>query len=146
MTMALALRAAAAGDSVALLEWTETLRSMASASVSGADRSLRLVSGVATASRGGFRDALDGTAADLAYDSAGLAEHPFLRSALYLKRGDWYAELGMRDSAVASWLWHENTDLEGTVPPHLVQAGEVDGALGPYARARSAQKSAEAPR
>ena len=40
----------------------------------------------------------------------------------------------MPDSARAYWRWHENTDLEGTVPPELVQAGEVDGALGPHAR------------
>jgi hypothetical protein len=140
---ALALRAAADGDSAAAVEWTERLTSMASASVPGAGRSRRLMSGISSASRGRYRDALAGTAADLAYDSAGLADHPFLRSALYLKRGDWYVGLGMRDSAVASWLWHENTDLEGTVPPHLVQAGEVDGALGPYARARTEYLKAE---
>ena len=39
----------------------------------------------------------------------------------------------MPDSAISSWLWHQNTDLEGAVPPELVQAGEVDGALGPHA-------------
>lgn len=74
------------------------------------------------------------TGADVAYDSVGLVDHPFLRSALYLKRGDWYLRLDMPDSARASWLWHQNTDLEGTVAPELVQAGEVDGAFGPHAR------------
>ena len=106
--------------------------------LTGADRPYRLTSALTYASRGDYRDALDRTGQDLAYDSAGLADRPFLRSALYLKRGEWYAELGMRDSAVASWLWHQNTDLEGTVPPELVQAGEVDGALGPYAESRIA--------
>jgi hypothetical protein len=68
---------------------------------------------------------------------------PFLRSALYLKRGEWYRELNMPDSAIATWVWHENTDLEGMVPPHLVQAGEVDGALGVHARLRIMQSLSE---
>ena len=86
----------------------------------------------------------DLTAEDLAYDSIGLAERPFLRSALYLSRGEWYRALGMPDSAIASWLWHQNTDLEGTVLPELVQAGEVDGALGPFADRRIAAVRATA--
>jgi hypothetical protein len=103
------------------------------------------VSALAEASRDRYRIALDRTAEDLAYDSAGLADRPFLRSALYLKRGEWYEELGMPDSAVSSWLWHQNTDLEGTVPPELIQAGEVDGALGPHADRRIAGAGAARP-
>jgi hypothetical protein len=103
------------------------------------------VSALVEASRGEYRIALDRTAEDLAYDSAGLADRPFLRSALYLKRGEWYEELGMPDSAVSSWLWHQNTDLEGTVPPELIQAGEVDGALGPHADRRIAGAGAARP-
>jgi hypothetical protein len=89
------------------------------------------------ASRSDWREALDVTAADVAYDSVGLAERPFLRSALHLKRGEWYRELGMPDSARAAWIWYQNTDIEGEagVGPELVQAGEVDGALGPHAEA-----------
>jgi hypothetical protein len=49
----------------------------------------------------------------------------------------------MPDSAKASWLWHENTDLEGTVSPELVQAGEVDGAFGPHARRLSEELNME---
>ena len=120
-------------DAAARGTWVARLDSLGSGMLTGADRPYRLTSALTYASRGDYRNALDGTGQDLAYDSAGLAGRPFLRSALYLKRGEWYAELGMRDSAIASWLWHENTDLEGTVPAELVQAGEVDGALGPYA-------------
>ena len=114
-------------------EWLNRLESLGQESGAGEARPHRLVSALADASRGEYRIALDRTAEDLAYDSVGLADRPFLRSALYLKRGEWYEELGMPDSAISSWLWHQNTDLEGAVPPELVQAGEVDGALGPHA-------------
>jgi hypothetical protein len=117
-------------------EWLNRLESLGQESGAGEARPHRLVSALADASRGEYRIALDRTAEDLAYDSVGLADRPFLRSALYLKRGEWYEELGMPDSAISSWLWHQNTDLEGAVPPELVQAGEVDGALGPYADRR----------
>jgi hypothetical protein len=73
-----------------------------------------------------------------------LADRPFTRSALYLERGAWYREIGMPDSAVASWLWHENTDIEGTIPPYLVQAAEVDGALGVHARLRIIETTPDA--
>ena len=133
---ALALLADRLGDNGARDGWIDQLDSMASITGAAALRPARLISAVALASRGRYREALDLTGEDLAYDSAGLADRPFLRSALYLKRGEWYQGLGMQDSAIASWLWHENTDLEGTagVPPQLLQAGEVDGALGSHAR------------
>ncbi len=130
---ALALLSERREDAAARGTWVVRLDSLGSGMLTGADRPYRLTSALTYASRGDYRNALDRTGQDLAYDSAGLADRPFLRSALYLKRGEWYAELGMRDSAIASWRWHQNTDLEGTVPAELVQAGEVDGALGPYA-------------
>ena len=135
---ALALLADRRGNRAVRDEWLNRLESLGQEFGAGEARPHRLVSAVADASRGDYRIALDRTAEDLAYDSAGLADRPFLRSALYLKRGEWYEELGMPDSAIAAWLWHQNTDLEGTVSPELVQAGEVDGALGPYADRRIA--------
>ena len=135
---ALALLSDRREDAAGRGTWVARLDSLGSGMLSGADRPYRLTSALADASRGDYRNALNRTGQDLAYDSTGLADRPFLRSALYLKRGEWYAELGMRDSAIASWLWHQNTDLEGTVPPELIQAGEVDGALGPYADRRIA--------
>lgn len=142
---ALALLADRQGNERVRDEWVARLDSLAAVPGSGTGRPLRFVSALGPASRGEYREALDRTAPDMAYDSAGLATRPFLRSALYLKRGEWYRELGMPDSAIASWLWHENTDLEGMVPPELVQAGEVDGALGASARLRTAETRAGYP-
>ena len=130
---ALALLADRRGEEDVRAGWVARLDSLGQATSAGPARQYRLASALGSASRGAFREALDSTAADLAYDSAGLADRPFLRTALYLKRGEWYRDLDMPDSAKASWLWHENTDLEGTVSPELVQAGEVDGAFGPHA-------------
>jgi hypothetical protein len=142
---ALGLLADRRGDATDRQEWAARLESMASGGQEGAARSSRFLAALASASDGRYREALNGTAVDLAYDSAGIADQPFLRSALYLKRGEWYRELGMPDSAIASWLWHENTDLEGTIPGHQVQAGEVDGALGPHALGRIARIEADRP-
>ena len=136
--LALALLADQRGDQSGRFAWAARLDSMAAEpGGSGADRPSRLAEALLEASRGGWREALNLTAADLAYDSVGLAERPFLRSALHLKRGEWYGELGMPDSARAAWVWYQNTDIEGEagVAPELVQAGEVDGALGPHAEA-----------
>ena len=140
---ALALLADRRGDKNARDGWVYQLDSMRSRARAATLRPARLISAVALASRGRYREALDLTAEDMAYDSAGLADRPFLRSALYLKRRDWYQGLGMQDSANASWLWHQNTDLEGTagVPPQLIQAGEVDGALGHAVRRSTATDS-----
>jgi tetratricopeptide (TPR) repeat protein len=139
---ALALLAMRRGDVEVRDLWTDRLAALGPAPTPS--RPIRLVSALADAERGDYRAALDLTAEDLAYDSIGLAERPFLRSALYLSRGEWYRALGMPDSAIASWLWHQNTDLEGTVLPELVQAGEVDGALGPFADRRTAAVRATA--
>ena len=143
---ALALGADRRGDEPARRAWAARLDSLQPPVVrAGAQRTGRLLAALASASSGGYREALEGTAVDLAYDSAGIADRPFLRSALYLKRGEWYRELGMPDSAIASWLWYENTDLEGTIPPHQVQAGEVDGALGFVVRGRITRAAAGSP-
>lgn len=131
---ALALLSQRRGDARAGQAWTDSVTRLEPREISGRLTSLLEANGLAAERR--FREALDATAGGLEYDSAGLAARPFYRSALYLLRGSWYRDLGQPDSAVASWMWHENTDLEGTVSPQLVQAGEVDGALGVHARAR----------
>jgi tetratricopeptide (TPR) repeat protein len=142
-TTALALLADRRRDEDARDVWVARLDSLGPGAISVTRRPYRLASSLAWAARGDYREALNRTAGDLAYDSVGLADRPFLRSALYLKRGEWYRDLDMPDSAMASWLWHENTDLEGTVPPELVQAGEVDGACGPHARRLRAELQIE---
>ena len=140
---ALAVLADRRGDPDLRDTWSVRLDSLRPGMREMAARPSRFLAALSSAADGDYRAALDVTADDLSYDSAGLAERPFLRSALYLKRGEWYRELGMPDSAIASWLWHENTDLEGTVAPQLVQAGEVDGALGVHARLRIVQSLSE---
>ncbi len=144
---ALALLADRRGDEGLRDAWANRLESLGLEEGGGTARPYRLASALGSAARGDYRGALDSTAEDyLAYDSVGLADRPFLRSALHLKRGEWYRALGMRDSAIASWLWHQNTDLEGMIPPPLIQAGEVDAALGPYAARKTiGASSAEGP-
>jgi hypothetical protein len=96
-----------------------------------------------------WRDAIAQSRPLIVYDSVGNLQRPFGRAALYLDRGDWFAELARRetnsalaDSALATWIWHLNTDLEGT-PRREVQAGEIDAVLGTHARVRIARLAAE---
>jgi tRNA A-37 threonylcarbamoyl transferase component Bud32 len=62
----------------------------------------------------------------------------FAGAAFHLLRGDWNAALGRRARADAEWLWYEATDVEGW-PQGLAQAGEVDAALGVFARLKRAR-------
>jgi tRNA A-37 threonylcarbamoyl transferase component Bud32 len=62
----------------------------------------------------------------------------FAGAAFHLLRGDWNAALGRRAQADAEWLWYEATDVEGW-PEGLAQAGEIDAALGVYARLKRAR-------
>lgn len=54
-------------------------------------------------------------------------------AAFHLLRGEWLAAMGQRARADREWLWYEASDVEGW-PQGLAQAGEVDAALGVYAR------------
>jgi tetratricopeptide (TPR) repeat protein/tRNA A-37 threonylcarbamoyl transferase component Bud32 len=62
----------------------------------------------------------------------------FAGAAFHLLRGDWNAALGWRAQADAEWLWYEATDVEGW-PEGLAQAGEIDAALGVFARLKRAR-------
>jgi tetratricopeptide (TPR) repeat protein len=87
------------------------------------------------AAAGRYDAALEISAPALAFDSAGAAPDPFLRSALHLKRGEWFQATQRPDLADRSWIWYEALDLVGW--PHAeAQAGEVDWALGPWTRWR----------
>jgi hypothetical protein len=96
---------------------------------------------------------LDAQARGLAGDFAGAiaradvarvpfeAAHPadgFAGAAFHLLRGEWFAALGQRSRADAEWLWYEATDVEGW-PEGLAQAGEIDAALGVFARLKRAR-------
>jgi len=59
---------------------------------------------------------------------------PFVRAALHLLRGKWFARLARRDQADRSWLWYEALDIDGLPSVELPQAGEIDWAFSAYAR------------
>ena len=58
---------------------------------------------------------------------------PVARAAFHLQRGAWLASAGDSRGAEREWLWSESSDIEGW-PQGRVQAGEIDGMLGVYAR------------
>jgi tetratricopeptide (TPR) repeat protein len=58
---------------------------------------------------------------------------PFARAVFHLERGRWLRESGQPDDADREWRWYESSDVAGW-PEGLMQAGEVDGMLGVYAR------------
>jgi tRNA A-37 threonylcarbamoyl transferase component Bud32 len=62
----------------------------------------------------------------------------FAGAAFHLLRGDWNATLGRRAQADAEWVWYQATDVEGW-PQGLLQPGELDAALGVYARLKRAR-------
>jgi len=126
---ALALDALTRDDTVRAAPWVNRVASGAAAG-SPLDLMLRAM-GEAAAGR--LDSALELSEPALAYDSAGRAGDPFFRAALHLKRGDWYAASNQPASADAAWLWYENLDVVGW-PSTVAQAGEVDWALGSYAR------------
>ena len=96
-----------------------------------------LLAGLEERARGDYAAALAVTAPALAYDSAGRAGDPFLRSALHLLRGEWLVAAGRPDDADRAWLWYENTDAVGW-PSAEAEAVEVDWVMGPHAGARRA--------
>jgi hypothetical protein len=142
---ALALSALAAGDTVAWSQWTDSLQSLPAEADAG--RLERLLAASGLAAEGRYEEALERTEDDyLSYDAEDRGARPFARSALHLKRGEWFERLAeVRPGrlaaeanlarAVGSWLWYENTDV-AVAGPHLVQATEVDAALGVHARVR----------
>ncbi len=125
---ALALDAFARGDSAAGRWWSREVRTTV-----GGERLVPLLDGLDHAAGGRWEAALHASEPALAWDSAGYAPDPFLRSALHLLRGDWLTRLGRTAEADRSWLWYENVDVI-TWPNAEVQPAEVDWALAGYAR------------
>jgi hypothetical protein len=58
----------------------------------------------------------------------------FARALLHLKRGEWYTRLGDGAAADGEWRWYEAVDINGFPVTEPAQAGEVDWALGTFAR------------
>ena len=80
---------------------------------------------------GDVAGALDATETLVPYVDERVSE-PFMRSTLYLKRGEWKRQLKPRD-VPWDWSWHLNADLRGW-PVGLAQPGEIDWVFGTYAR------------
>lgn len=112
----------------------------------------RLLAALDASARGDVRVALGSSAALLGHDhlgepllpspTPGLGD-PFARALFHLRRGEWLAAQGDEEAADAEWQWYENQDLVGwpsqeTQPGGVdeAQPGEVDMALGTYARWR----------
>ena len=127
---ALALDALTRGDSLEAASWRP--RAAADARLGP------LLDGAAEALAGRWQAALAASEPALAFDSAGRVPDPFHRAALHLLRGEWLERLDQPNEADRAWLWYENLDVIGW-PSAEAQAGEVDWALGTWARARRAR-------
>lgn len=127
---ALALAHLAEGDTVEARRWTERL-------APGTPLRALLEAGQAAA-RGDLALALARS------DSARLAfqvtrpPDAFAGAVFHLLRGEWLAASGDRARADGEWLWYEASDVEGW-PQGAAQAGEVDAALGVFARLKRAR-------
>jgi tetratricopeptide (TPR) repeat protein len=126
--------------------WALAVHAYARGDVAGAQRRLRAIrargdpasadlllflEALQRAAEGDVAGALDATATLVPYVSERGSE-PFLRSAVYLTRGEWKRMIDPR-AVPFEWLWHLNADLRGW-PVGLAQAGEIDWAFGTYAR------------
>ena len=88
---------------------------------------------IAAARQRRFADAMAVSDSLVPRVAAGVPEvpDPFYRTVLHLQRGAWRRQLGAAPDR--DWIWYQNTDIAGW-PGGLQQAGEVDWAVGPYAR------------
>jgi tRNA A-37 threonylcarbamoyl transferase component Bud32 len=134
---ALAFHALAAGDTVGGREWRVRL----SADSSRASRPLSVLLEAESQARAGNPDsALALSSPLLDYSLLRRTADPFFRSALYLRRGEWWQAMAQPDSAERAWLWGENMDildwLDGPAEP--VEVDWVIGVFASYHRALGA--------
>ncbi len=125
---ALALGALASGDTADAARWRNRL------ATGGRARDLERFLGAMLAAAGsGWQAALATSDSLSAAMNATTPPDPFARSAFHLERGRWLSQSGQPGGADREWLWYESSDVEGW-PQGEMQAGEVDGMLGVYAR------------
>ncbi len=129
--------------------WAAVVGSPGTDSVGG--RLALVLAAARRAAQGDLDSALRISEPVLAYDSAADLEAPFARAALHLLRADWQARTNRPAAALASLTWQENSDFEGApgavaYASPLVQAGEVDWALGTVGRLLGAEAALEADR
>lgn len=127
-TWALALGALAAGDTAEAARWRNRLGPGGQAPDLG-----RFLGAMLAAAGGRWQAALATSDSLSAAMNATNPPDPFARSAFHLERGRWLSESGQPGGADREWLWYESSDIEGW-PQGVMQAGEVDGMLGVYAR------------
>lgn len=127
---ALALAGLAARDTAEARRWTERLPT---------EHPLRaLIDARWAALRGDLALALARTDSARLHFQATRPPDPFAGAVFHLLRGDWLAASGDPARADREWLWYEGADIEGW-PVGLSQAGEVDAALGVFARLKRAR-------
>jgi serine/threonine protein kinase len=137
----LAVDADASGDSTALARWRGRLDT-AAADAPGAASLALVVAALIRAHAGDLRGALVSTDSLARTSGAGLAQAPFARALLHLRRGEWLARTGAVEQADRTWLWYEGWDIEGWAQ-RGVEAGEVDAVAGGLARVRRAELAAQ---
>jgi tetratricopeptide (TPR) repeat protein len=127
---ALALARLAAGDTADARRWSGRL---------AAGHPLRALIDAGQAAAGGnFALALTLTDSVRLHFQVTRPPDPFAGAVFHLLRGDWLAASGEPAHADREWLWYEGSDVEGW-PEGLSQAGEVDAALGVFARLKRAR-------
>ena len=126
---ALALGSGAAGDSVAARRWAQRLdpESTRGGALAGLARA------VEEAGHGRLEQALQISDSLRRHFNVTHPPDPFSGAVFHLLRGDWLLSQGNPARADREWLWYEGGDFDGW-PAGPAQAGEIDGALGVYAR------------
>jgi hypothetical protein len=137
---ALAIDADIAGDTAQVAHWRARLE--ATAPTSDADWLVRLLDALSRARNGNRVGALAETDSLLSDDGSALAQAPFARALLYLRRGEWFAAERAPDHADRAWRWYEAWDIDGWAR-RGVQSGEVDAVASVMARLRRAELAAQ---
>lgn len=127
---ALAMARLAAGDTVGVQRWSGRL--------AGESPLRLLIDAGGVAARGDFAGALALTDSVRLQFQVARPLDPFARAVFHLFRGDWWAAAAEPARADREWLWYEASDFEGW-PVGLAQAGEIDAALGGFARLKRAR-------
>jgi hypothetical protein len=130
----------AAGDAGAAQPWVQRVRESGEPHADDA----RLLEALQWASAGDPARARRITDEDIPLVAEDRALDPFQRAITYLNRGAWARAIDPA-SVPADWRWHYNLDFVGEFAV-LPQAAEIDWAIGPVARLRTAQAELAADR
>ena len=140
---ALALDAAASGDTAAARRWRRRLGGNPVDSVTF--RLAGIVDARLLAARGRTESALARSDSLLVYDAHGKHGDAFARSVLHLLRASWFEQLNDFENVDRELIWAENLDIVGW-PGGEPQAVEIDWLLSVHASERRAQLALDAGR